>query len=120
MVQHIPEQENEKKHDRDNRIAMEKLENRRALGNVLAADRLVRRIKEVGGKNDLPGAQCHDKGRQLHMSDQCAVEPAAQGATGEAANDGNWRRNSIAECELAHDDRRQDHDGANRKVDAGG
>ena len=101
-------------------LVAEELQQRRLGFDVLAADRLVGRIEIFGGDVDLPGAQRHDEGRQLHLGDQPAVDEAAQRATGKAAEDRNGNRDSVAEGELPHDHGGEHHDGADREVDAGG
>ena len=60
------------------------------------------------------------KGGSRIVGDERAVEPAAERAAGEADRIASGGGNAVAEGELAHDHRGQDHDGADREIDAGG
>ena len=79
VVEHVPEDDHQQHHDDDavgeDRAAefdldAEELQQRRLGLDVLGADRLVARNREVGRAVDLPGAQRDDEGRQLHLGDQ--------------------------------------------------
>ncbi|MNY12429.1 hypothetical protein D3C86_1455100 [compost metagenome] len=126
-VQHIPEQGDQQNHGDDaigeDRVAetdigAEELQDRRLLGNVLGPDRLIRGIEEVGRKHDLPHAKRDDEGRQAHARNQHAVDEAAKCADGETTENGKLRRKTVTEGKLPHDDGGQNHDRADRKVDA--
>ncbi|MNE62996.1 hypothetical protein D3C80_1583180 [compost metagenome] len=94
------------------------MQDRRLLGDILGADRLIRGIKEVGRQHDLPHAERDDEGRQAHARDQYAIDETAECANGETTENGKLRRQAIAEGKLPHDDGRQNHDRADRKIDA--
>ncbi len=129
MVQHIPEQQNQKHHRNDaigkDRAAKadalaEELQDRRFRGDFLCADRLVGGIEEVCGEDHLPHAKRHDEGRKADIGHQKAVDEAAQRARGKAEQNGKFGGKPIAKGELAHYHRRQHHDGADRKIDTCG
>ena len=60
------------------------------------------------------------KGGSLIRATRKPLMKPTSAADGEAAEDRDRRRDAVAEGELAHDDRAQHHDRADREVDAGG
>ncbi len=75
VVQYVPEQRDQQHHGNhaigEDGIAdleglAEELKQRRLRADLLAADRFIGGIQEVGGEEDLPGAQRDDEGWQLH------------------------------------------------------
>jgi hypothetical protein len=82
VVEHVPEHQNQHDHGddaigedgvADADIVAEPLQERRLRLDVLRAYGFIGRIQEIGGQNDLPGAQRDNEGRQLDPRNQPAI-----------------------------------------------
>ncbi len=127
VFQHIGQDHHQEHHEdntqRENRAAnlylgAQKLEQRRIGGDVLTADGFIGRVKEIGRQNDLPHAQCHNEGRQLHAGDQPAVQRANRRPEGKATGNGNDGRQAVAKSELPHDHGGNHRDGPHAQINA--
>ena len=124
-AQHIGQHQNQSDHQdhtqwehraAELQLIAKELQERRVIGDVLTADRLIIRIQVVGRQNDLPHAQRYDERRQLHAADQPAVHSADRCAHGQTTGNSRRRRHAIAEGKLAHDYGTEDRNRANRQV----
>ena len=88
--------------------------------DVLHADRFALRIEGVERADDAERAERDDERRHLEPRDKHAVEIAEGGADKEAERKGDDRRNAVVDRQASHHHRGNDHDDADRKIDAGG
>ncbi len=96
------------------------LQKRRLFVDVLHADGFALRIERVQRADDAERAQGHDEGRHLQPRDQRAVEEAERGAAKETERKGKDRRHAVEHGESSHHHRGDDHDDADRQIDACG
>ena len=129
VVQHVPQHdiEHDHRHDAegDDRAAQleadaEDVEPRGRGGHIGLAHRLVGRIDQTYGHDDVPGAQRHDERRQAKPGNEEAVGETAEPCDREARDQGQDRGHAVADHHVAHDDEGQHHHDADGKVDAGG
>ena len=128
-VEHVPEHREQRDHQQrpDRQPRAEEVERRAGQlqepgrrGDVLGPDGLARRIPEIQREEDAPGAERHDERRQREIRHQGAIDGAAKGADPQAQEEGYGHRHAHLHRELTHYHRRQDHDCANRQINAGG
>ena len=86
--------------------------------DVLHADRFALRIVRVERPDDAERAERDDERRHLEPRHQNPVEIAEGGADQETDRKGDKRRNAAVNGQASHHHRRNDHDDADREIDA--
>ena len=88
--------------------------------DILLTDGFAARIEDVERAEYAPGAERDDEGRQLQERHQHAVHRSTGETDEEAQGKGDPQWYSVNDRGPAHHHRAENHDDADRKIDAGG